>query len=661
MRRVATPSAILVLLALVSGVLGVLPAEAHGTRRPDATARYTTGGPYGGRISSLAIDPQARVFYAGVWTPTSGVYRSSDLAGHWTAVNSGLTAVQDAFGGVTAVAADPVHSGTVYAGYDNLEGVFKTTDGGAHWDSVGREFSDNILALAIDPSHPAIVYAGTEEGLDKSTDAGEHWSHVGLPGAGSIGVTALAIDPTHPETVYAGGGGLWRSTDAGASWESLPTPFGAVVSSIGIDSAHSSNVYVSINRFIRARSRVIKTSDGGDTWAVLHVAISGSVRLGPIAVDPTRPHTIYVGTTADGAGIEKSADGGATWGPANAGLSSRAVFALAATPSGHGTLLVAGTGQGVFVSTDRARRWVSANRGLAASSVTSLSVDPSAPGVVYAGPEGSGLLKSTDDGRHWAPADKGLPRGTTAKAVAVAPSDSRIVYVVAGDLLYASEDAGRTWTRRSGPLRLTSVRTLLVTPKHPSVLYIASENTGRQILKSADGGRHWAAETTGLPWSVTGLVIDPTMPWILHAGTTHGLFTTRSAGGSWSKARGADAPVYIRGLATDPTQPGTIYAGDSSAVYVSADRGKTWARHSFSSSGDVVMTAMAADTVHPGVLFFGTSEYFGEGGLERSTDGGLTWAKVPSVPAPITQLAIGADSVVQVGTSGHSVWSGPAA
>ena len=66
------------------------------------------------------------------------------------------------------------------------------------------------------------------------------------------------------------------------------------------------------------------------------------------------------------------------------------------------------------------------------------------------------------------------------------------------------------------------------------------------------------------------------MPWILHAGTNHGLFTTRSAGGGWSKAQGADAPVYIRGLATDPTKPGTIYAGDSSAVYVSADRGKTW-------------------------------------------------------------------------------------
>ena len=495
MRRVATPSAILVLLALVSGVLGVLPAEAHGTRRPDATARYTTGGPYGGRISSLAIDPQARVFYAGVWTPTSGVYRSSDLAGHWTAVNSGLTAVQDAFGGVTAVAADPVHSGTVYAGYDNLEGVFKTTDGGAHWDSVGREFSDNILALAIDPSHPAIVYAGTEEGLDKSTDGGEHWSHVDFPGTSGIGVAALAIDPTHPETLYAGGGGLWRSTDAGASWERSAAPYGAVVSSIAIDPAHSSNVYVSINRSIRARSRVIKTIDGGDTWAVLHVGISLSGESWP-PWSSTRCM------------LERS-----TWGrtPGDRARASRS--RLTGEPLGHRRTQVSRAGRSArwqqrrvdtarcslrarskgWPSADRARRWVSADRGLAASTVASLSADPSAPGVVYAGPEGSGLLKSTDNGRHWEPADRGIPPGTTAQAVAVAPSDSRIVYVVAGDLLYASEDAGRTWSPRSGPLRLTSVRTLVVTPKHASVLYIASENTGRQILKSTDGGRHWAA------------------------------------------------------------------------------------------------------------------------------------------------------------------------
>jgi photosystem II stability/assembly factor-like uncharacterized protein len=151
------------------------------------------------------------------------------------------------------------------------------------------------------------------------------------------------------------------------------------------------------------------------------------------------------------------------------------------------------------------------------------------------------------------------------------------------------------------------------------------------------------------------------MPWILHAGTMHGLFTTRSAGGSWRKARGADAPGYIGALAIDPTQPGTLYAGDTLAVYVSADRGKTWTRHLFGGGGDVLMTAMAADTVHPGVLFFGTTEYYGEGGLERSTDGGLTWTKVSRVPAPITRLAIGPDSIVHVATSGHAVFSGPAA
>ena len=97
--------------------------------------------------------------------------------------------------------------------------------------------------------------------------------------------------------------------------------------------------------------------------------------------------------------------------------------------------------------------------------------------------------------------------------------------------------------------------------------------------------------------------------------------------------------------------------GQEFFVYKSRDRGHTWARYEWLGSGDIRITAMAVDPADPSIVFLGTNEYFAEGGLERSTDGGATWRMVEDVPAPITRLAIG-DSIVHVGTSGHAVFNG---
>src|SRR5256885_1346790 len=107
--------------------MGLLPAASRasdGKPAADSLARFRSHGPDGGRVDSVAID-RGGALYAGISTPTAGVYKSADDGRHWAAANNGLYAIQDAFGGIDAIATDPTHPGTVYASYGNLEGVFK--------------------------------------------------------------------------------------------------------------------------------------------------------------------------------------------------------------------------------------------------------------------------------------------------------------------------------------------------------------------------------------------------------------------------------------------------------------------------------------------------------------------------------------------------------
>ena len=232
----------------------------------------------------------------------------------------------------------------------------------------------HVLVLAIDPSNPAILYAGTSSGVFRTTDAGANWSDssTGLPN--SSDVYALAIDPSNPAVVYAGTGGtsntargIFKSTDGGASW------------------TDSSN-------------------------GLTHPLISG-LGVGALAIDPSNPAIVYAGTgtgTFTAAGIFKTTDGGATWTATNTGLPDVfTVHALAIDPS-NPAIVYAGTGTGtpggVFKTIDGGASWTASSTGLPDFPyVDTLAIDPSDPATLYAGTEGAGVFKSTDAGATWQP------------------------------------------------------------------------------------------------------------------------------------------------------------------------------------------------------------------------------------------------------------------
>jgi photosystem II stability/assembly factor-like uncharacterized protein len=207
------------------------------------------------------------------------------------------------------------------------------------WTSNGPS-GGYILALAIDPSNTAIIYAVSYDvGAYKSTDGGGSWSPLSFDLLGDR-VNTLAIDPENPTTLYAGiSGGVFKSTDGGGSW-----------------------VDTGINHDINA-----------------------------LAIDPVNPSIIYAGTQYDG--VYRSTNGGEDWREINSGLTADEVRVLAIDPANPATIY-AGTGDGgVFKSFNSGDNWV--NVGLTSSTVWDLAIDPANPATIYAVTSKVGSVRST--------------------------------------------------------------------------------------------------------------------------------------------------------------------------------------------------------------------------------------------------------------------------
>ncbi len=305
---------------------------------------WTSGGPYGGNIQALAINPMTpAILYAGT---DAGVFKSTNSGATWSAANSGLTDLE--FSPVMALVIDPTTPTTIFAGIWQ-GGVFKSTDSGGTWVNTGLT-TQYLQTLAIDPTSTTTLYAGTlDGGVFKSTDSGATWAAVNA-GLTRLNVCALAINLATPQTLYAG-------TDAG----------------------------------------VFKSSDSGGTWAAANM----TQYVQALAIDPTTPATLYAGTS--GGGIFKLTDSGGTWAAANTGLTTLEVAALAINPEAS-TLYTGTYDGGLFKSTDSGGTWTAASTGLTYLDVAALAINPTTPATLYAGTD-AGVFKSTDSGGTWTAAN----------------------------------------------------------------------------------------------------------------------------------------------------------------------------------------------------------------------------------------------------------------
>jgi len=166
------------------------------------------------------------------------------------------------------------------------------------WESCGILEGGRMLALAINPQNPEIIYAGTElHGVFKSTDSGASWFPANN-GISRMNVDSFAINPENPEIVYALArpNGVFKSVDGGTNWSpvnsGLPNPYGAyIVQALAINPQNPEMLYVA------TYWGVFRTMDGGVSWSEMNGGLAG-IRIQFLAINPQTPETLYAGAVA---------------------------------------------------------------------------------------------------------------------------------------------------------------------------------------------------------------------------------------------------------------------------------------------------------------------------------------------------------------------------
>lgn len=516
--------------------------------------------------------------------------------------------------------------------------------GGGRWDLPHGPEGGLANTVAVAPSAPKTVYVGTGRGVFRSTNGGRSWTSAGLvPPASTYrssvpGVTSLSVDPRTPSTVYAGLNSQWD----GGKWNGGTT----------------------------FRHAVYKTADGGKTWRALHLIGQ------PVAISPTGPPIIYA--AAGGRGGEsrllRSADGGRSWQPADSGLPSTYLWALAFDPAAPGSVYAAMGQRGIFESSDGGGRWRAVRVSVAYREVTAIAVDPRQPQTIYAGTDTgviksldggrswrmanaamgghgrdrgymqvtallvdnrhsqtvyattgcAGVFKSTDGGHTWASANEGLrPQCPSSYALALDPRASQVVYAAdAVRGMFKSLDGGARWHTANNGLSLTWVSSLAVDPQAPRTVYASAGELG--LFKSSDASAHWRLLASA-PHLVEGIALDSSDPRnILVVAAAYGVVRTTDAGSTWTEASlGADS----RKATVVALSGTTAYAGTSGdGVFGSTDGGRTW--RPLGPSGVIHVQALAITPADPTVVYAGVFGSQGRGDLYKSSNGGSSWQRL---------------------------------
>jgi photosystem II stability/assembly factor-like uncharacterized protein len=320
-------------------------------------------------------------------------------------------------------------------------GIYKSANGGGSWNNSGAGLTTpQVLALAIDPSTPATLYAGTNSGIFKSSDNGANWTLSNTGISDLPFVTDLSISPANPSILYAAvsafpTNSIYKSTNGGGNWTAVDTglPSERYLQDLAIDPANASTVYAVVAD--STTGRVFKTTDGGANWSLANSGISDYVVA--LGIDPVATSTLYAATVN---GVFKSTNGGVSWNPGNEGLTGFAV-GFAINPAAPSTIYAACT-DGIFKSTNGGGNWAPVHTGLPANTrAEALAIDPVSPSTLYAAvfdnlaSTGLGVFKTTNGGGSWSPGNSGI-LSNHIRTLAVNPINPAIVYAGAGaDLL----------------------------------------------------------------------------------------------------------------------------------------------------------------------------------------------------------------------------------
>src|SRR5690606_2744043 len=387
-----------------------------------------------GRLTAIAVHPSdPNVIYiggaqGGVWKTTNGGANWTPLTDHECSLAMGW------------IVLDPVDPDIVYAATGEQHfssdsyygcGVLRSTDGGATWTQLGAEVFDvatttsggvRIARIVLDPrtagsTANATLHVAAENGVWKSTDGGVSWTRTLAAGTtGPAPATDLVMHPSDPDVLYAALGrvagdaanGVYRSTDAGATWMKLDNGFpSADVGRINLAIAPSqpSILYASIqNAFEQPRAGddgtllgIYKSTDGGASWALASSTPSCNTQCWydmALAVHPHSPDTVLFG----GVPLYRSTDGGRTFQTVGTGAGGSVhvdQHVIVYDPSDPRTVYVGNDG-GIYRSREggAAGTWESLNSDIAITQFyAGIGLHPTDPDIVLGGTQDNGTLR----------------------------------------------------------------------------------------------------------------------------------------------------------------------------------------------------------------------------------------------------------------------------
>lgn len=579
-----------------------------------------------GRINCIVIDPvdTNKIF---VGAACGGVFISHDHGATWASNSDQFPSLS-----VADIVVNPRHTDTIYAatgdgyGYETgsynifwgglySAGVVMSTDGGNTWNTTGLSFlqtnKDIIQKLLIHPANPNILLAASRSGLWRSTDAGATWNNMD---AGHI--YSIAFKPGNGDTVYAiNGVDLRVSYNAGLSWYTINAGVnpGTDRCSIAVTPASPNSVYLldasnqlrwSHNRgytfyttnppdtahFYGYYDRVLAVSpadsnyilafgmymglstDGGIHWDKLNQYFGVHVDNHAVAINPQRPTTIYCGN--DG-GISQTIDAGIHWKNLGDGLMISQIYRMGQSQQDPNILILGLQDNGSLVFDGTTWTHVTGGDGEACA------IHPWNDLLQISSSQNGAFNMSFDQGLHFTGLDITTQPGAWTSPVAFDPNNQNNIYFGYKDI-YATHDQATTFVPITHGSPFAYGATMLaVAPSNSNVIY--GGDLGK-LIRSSDGGASWYNASGGIPTAfvgITDIAIDPKDAMHIIA-TTSGyvagdkVYASTNGGASWTNIS-ADLPnIPADCIAFDTTTPGALFVGTDMGVYYTDSSQTGW-------------------------------------------------------------------------------------
>jgi photosystem II stability/assembly factor-like uncharacterized protein len=455
-------------------------------------------------------------------------------------------------GTVISLGADPHDSNRLYLGTSDGH-VFTSSDAGARWQllsRIGVGQDDVITHIIVDSRGSERLFASTWTlhsgggGVYRSTDGGRTWQ---LAGLAHETVRALAQSPTHPKTWLAGSlTGVYRSTDEGASWKRItPAKHDDLKNfySVAFDPHDDNIIYAGTYHL------PWKTSNGGKNWSPISKGMIDDSDVMSIIVDPANPENVHATACS---GIYHSVNGAEQWSKYKGiPFVFRRTQLIRQDPR-HPETLYAGTTSGLWKTTSEAGQWKRVTP--VDWVINDIVIDAKNPQRVIIGTEREGVQISEDRGTNFASANVGFHHQHILD-VAVhrdRPERELVVLTFGTNAFLATKDGGITWTPLGPGLKRTDLKHVYASPSG----WWASLNKGG-LMKYTE---------TGAKWVRAGLLSSDS---VLPASSKKNVAAKRPAT--------SKAPQLLALQVNDLTFTSTAwYAATNAGVLVSRDRGTSW-------------------------------------------------------------------------------------